>query len=231
MGDSPLQVDWEADREWINEQTSWERAGPAPDIIAAGVSAREAFGGAEMVEAARLQNREQARMQWADSGATKVRRGATQLATKRCRAAREAVEASQNGRSAAPHVRDWWRLNFKLRALLDLLPLDEPIRMERLAHEDLVLQDELVVPETWRNRTPQPEREAADLFEERSRETRRGAPTVAVEVREWALRAFESYLQDGRGPENAKDEVLGVAESHDYEFSRRQLERWIADAD
>jgi hypothetical protein len=242
MSDSSLQVEWDADREWIAEHTSWDRDGPAPDIIAAGVTAEQAFGGTDLVEVARRKNAEGARLKWADSGMGKIRRSAVDLAVRRCRSARMAVDASlRDGPSAAPYVREWWKLNFQLQALLDLLPPDEQPRLEVPTKEleataallgkesptipEPSIWDELVIPETWRGRTPKPERDAKSVFEGRHRDL--GGPDVAEEVKKWAVESFCWYKQwGGCSAKEAKDKVMGIAESHDYHFVRRGINRW-----
>lgn len=69
-----------------------------------------------------------------------------------------------------------------------------------------------------------PETTAEEVFEERTRT--KGNTQVHSDVKEWAEGAFYHFYSDV-GAEKAKDRVQGIAESHDYHFSRRSLERWI----
>jgi hypothetical protein len=188
MGDSPSQErwGWDAHREWIEENTDWNRGSRAPDIIPAGVTAEESFGSADLVETAQQQNAAEARREWADAGVEKLRAAIQDLASERCEAARKAVEASLNGEEAAHHVREWWITNFRVQALLELLPPGESARMPtpsegeiataKLNHvlfdgpepptaPDRTVREELAIPETWPGRAPEPEREAEKLFD------------------------------------------------------------------
>lgn len=70
--------------------------------------------------------------------------------------------------------------------------------------------------------------DAGDVFDSRTR-PEGSRSHIAYEVIRWAKKAYWHY-RDGRGAEAARDKVLGLAEQHDYHFSRRQLRRWI-DAD
>lgn len=227
MADSPLQLAWDADREWIAEHTSWDRSGPAPDIIAAGVTPEEAFGGTEFVETAWRQSAEQAQSEWADSGEGKLREGIRRVAIRRCKVAKMAVEASLRGANPGRYVCRWWKLNAKLGALLGLLPGERWPRLRRLGQEDVAVGEELTIPETWNGRVPKPQREAEELFEGLTRKAEPGEPNVLDEVKDWVADAYWYYRREcGYGSEEAKDEIMRIAESHDYHFRRRNIGRW-----
>lgn len=69
-----------------------------------------------------------------------------------------------------------------------------------------------------------PERAADQLFEGRERE--KDGPNIPLEVARWAAKTHQYYEQKkGMGSEEAKEQVLFLARTRDYEFGKR----WLAD--
>jgi hypothetical protein len=231
----------------MSRHTSWrcEDKNRSPDILHASVDAKEAFGSGDLLESAKVETIRDEKRKSGLKGQTAVKRRLRRLAEKRCEAAiraillnipreqrdvgftgdplrpTEVLKPEEMRSRIAEAVRKWWELNFRILALRELLfdsGLEVPPNVARLR-----------VPESWEGRKPKPARDAEHVFEGRSRVA--GANTrVPDEVRKRAASAFEELLEHTDGVEAAKDKVLNIAESHDYRFSRRSLERWIDDS-
>jgi hypothetical protein len=120
--------------------------------------------------------------------------------------------------AAWQHVQNLMSLGRRRTAyqhILERLALGQPLPWEEDDTESGAGADELP-----------PVREARVVFAGRSRAP--GSKTyISDEVVEWATDALYWYLRDGSGAEDAKDRVLGIAERHDYHFTRRTLERQL----